>query len=193
MANIAGPAYPLTGGNCPHPDSLAGSRRQDQVARTGRARRRQLRRHSAKRWLDATIRMGAIFWLVTGMLLPLIMHRYTNTQAATANTSWQRHPTARTTSLQISAGIPAASLTAEPLLPTATASPSPTATPTPTPLPAHLIQATAWQATLDQAAMFSHATQTQAAGQYAATQTALPPILTANALDRAATSTAVVR
>jgi hypothetical protein len=192
MANIAGPAYPLTGGNCPHPDGHAGSRHQEQVARNGRARRRQLRRHSAKRWLDGTIRMGAIFWLVAGMLLPLIMHRYTNTQAAPAISGWQRHPTAHITSPQIAAGIHAASPTTEPLLPTATASPTPTATPTPTPLPAHLIQATAWQATLDQAAVFSHATQTQAAGQYSATQTALPPILTANALDRAATSTAAV-
>jgi hypothetical protein len=72
-------------------------------------------------------------------------------------------------------------------------SPPPTSTPTPTPtatpLPAHLLQAAAWQATLEQAAAASHATQTLVAGNYAATQAALPPTLTAMAQERQATAT----
>ena len=81
----------------------------------------------------------------------------------------------------------------------ATANPTPTETPTPaasatptasaTPLPARLQEATAWQATLEQAAADSHATQTLVAGNYAATQTALPPTLTAMAQERQATAT----
>lgn len=71
--------------------------------------------------------------------------------------------------------------------PTATSTPTPTATATP--LPAHLQQATAWQATLDQAVVASHATQTLVADNYEATQTALPPTLTAMAQERQATAT----
>jgi hypothetical protein len=74
-----------------------------------------------------------------------------------------------------------------------TATPTPAATSTPaataTPLPAHLLQATAWQATLEQAAAASHATQTLVASNYAATRTALPPTLTAMAQSRQATAT----
>jgi hypothetical protein len=75
--------------------------------------------------------------------------------------------------------------------PTETSTPAATYTPTatPTPLPAHLQQATAWQATVEQAAFNSHATQTMVAGNYAATQTALPPTLTAMAQNRQATAT----
>jgi hypothetical protein len=54
-----------------------------------------------------------------------------------------------------------------------------------------LLQATAWQATLDQAAAASHATQTLVAGNYAATQAALPPTLTAMAQERQATATQI--
>lgn len=74
---------------------------------------------------------------------------------------------------------------------TATPTPTPTPTATPTPLPPYLAQATAWQATLDQAAAASHATQTLVAANYAATQTALPPTLTAMAQDRQATATQI--
>jgi hypothetical protein len=74
-------------------------------------------------------------------------------------------------------------------LATASATTTPTPTATPTPLPPALLQATAWQATLDQAAAASHATQTLVADNYAATQTALPPTLTAMAQDRYATAT----
>jgi hypothetical protein len=77
------------------------------------------------------------------------------------------------------------------IIPTETPTPMATHTPTAsaTPLPAHLQQATAWQATVEQAAYDSHATQTLVAGNYAATQTALPPTLTAMAQQRQATAT----
>jgi hypothetical protein len=193
MANLAKTVQPLTRHNLAHSNGIIGSH-LSQADRTGWARRRQLQRQNRERWLARLIHLGAIGWLVMGMLLPLVMYRYSITQAAPANSNWQRHSAARKPgSTAISAGILAASPTLKTPLPTATASPSPTATPTATALPAHLLQATAWQATLDQAAIYSHATQTQAAGQYAATQTALPPVLTANALDRAATSTAAAR
>jgi hypothetical protein len=83
---------------------------------------------------------------------------------------------------------PTSGLTSTPSrTPTPTTTSTPTATATP--LPAHLLQATAWQATLQQAADNSHATQTLVAGNYAATQTALPPTLTAMAQSRQATAT----
>ena len=72
---------------------------------------------------------------------------------------------------------------------TPTITPSPTATSTATPLPNSLVTATAWQATLDQAITNSHAMQTQNVLKDAATQTALPPLLTAMASDRSAIAT----
>jgi hypothetical protein len=159
----------------------------------GRARRRQLRRQRRKRWLSQAVRVFALVWLLAGAVLPLLIHTYTNTQAASANpVSQGRAVMQMLPETAISAGYMAATPTWLPPTQTATATLFPTASPTSTPLPAGLIQATAWQATLDIAAGFSHATQTQAAGQYRATQTALPPILTANALDREATATAAV-
>jgi DNA-directed RNA polymerase subunit RPC12/RpoP len=62
-------------------------------------------------------------------------------------------------------------------------------TPTATPLPHNLVTATAWQATLDQAIANSHAMQTQNVLKDFATQTALPPLLTAMASDRNAIAT----
>lgn len=78
-----------------------------------------------------------------------------------------------------------------PMTPTLTSTPAPTSTPLPTetPLPQRLVAATAWQATLDQATIYSHATQTQAVANYSATQTALPYTVTAAATERAATAT----
>ncbi len=70
--------------------------------------------------------------------------------------------------------------------PTPTPSPTFTPAPTATPLPPSLVTATAWQEVYQRALINSHATQTQAAGSYAATQTALPPLLTAMAEERAA-------
>jgi hypothetical protein len=183
MALIEGQAYP---------NAVIASH-ADHAARTGRARRRQMRRQSRQSWVGGGVRLFAMIWLMVGMLLPAGMHRYTVTQAATINSKWQLHPAPLTGGTPVSEGPLTSSPTPMLPTPTSTASPSPTATPTATPLPAHLVQATAWQATLDLAADYSHATQTQAAGQYAATQTALPPVLTANALNRAATSTAAVR
>ncbi len=125
--------------------------------------------------------------------MPLLLYQYTNTHAQVASIeaygplhAIRIRQSESPSNTPYAAGLLLPSPTSPP--PTATATPTliPTATPTPTPLSARLVQATAWQATLDQAAAFSHATQTQAAGQYAATQTALPPILTANAIDRAA-------
>ena len=160
----------------------------------GRARRRQLRRQRRKHWLSGALRLFALLWLLSGALLPFVMHQYTNTKAATVESVSQEGSLGQ---LPVSTAIFAGEIAASPTssLPTRTATPTllPTATPTPTALPERLIQATAWQATLDQAAGFSHATQTQAAGQYAATQTALPAILTANAIERNATATAAVR
>ncbi|MEJ2709616.1 MAG: hypothetical protein P8074_18540 [Anaerolineales bacterium] len=72
---------------------------------------------------------------------------------------------------------------------TATITPSPTPTNTATPLPHSLVTATAWQATLDQAIANSHAMQTQNVLKDFATQTALPPLLTAMASDRNAIAT----
>jgi hypothetical protein len=72
---------------------------------------------------------------------------------------------------------------------TATITPSPTPTNTATPLPHNLVTATAWQATLDQAIANSHAMQTQNVLKDAATQTALPPLLTAMASNRNAIAT----
>lgn len=73
--------------------------------------------------------------------------------------------------------------------PTNTPEPTNTPTPTETPLPQRLVAATAWQATLDQATFYSHATQTQSVANYSATQTALPFTVTAAATERAATAT----
>jgi hypothetical protein len=72
---------------------------------------------------------------------------------------------------------------------TPTITPSPTPTNTATPLPHSLVTATAWQATLDQAIVNSHAMQTQNVLKDAATQTALPPLLTVMASDRSAIAT----
>lgn len=189
MTIVAEPAHPVAGKN-----RLPQQRQPGPLAYNGLARRRQQRRQDRKLWLGSALRLGASFWLMMGMLLPVIMHRYTNTQAAAQGFSLQQRPAGhKTYNLSVSASQPSPSPTLAVPVPTATATFVPTTTPTATPLPAHLIQATAWQATLEQAAVYSHATQTQAAGQYAATQTALPPILTANALDRAATATAGVR
>jgi hypothetical protein len=76
--------------------------------------------------------------------------------------------------------------------PTPTSSPAPTLTLTPTPSPSSTatsltesqVIATVWQATVDQAASFSHATQTQVVEKLSATQTSLPPTLTVMAQDR---------
>ena len=67
--------------------------------------------------------------------------------------------------------------------------PTYTATPTATSIPRKLAIATVWQATLDQAVARSYKIQTQNAEQYAATRTALPPVLTQNAIERAALAT----
>lgn len=72
---------------------------------------------------------------------------------------------------------------------TPTITPSPTPTNTATPLPQSLVTATAWQATLDQAIANSHTMQTQNVLKEAATQTALPPLLTSMASDRMANAT----
>jgi len=78
-----------------------------------------------------------------------------------------------------------------PPTPSPSSTPAPTRTPLPTetPLPQRLVAATAWQATLDQATFYSHATQTQSVTNYSATQTALPYTVTAAATERAATAT----
>ena len=78
---------------------------------------------------------------------------------------------------------------------TPTTTPTPIPTQTPTSLPQNLVTATAWQATLDQAIANSHAIQTQNVLKEAATQTALPPLLTSMAVDRmeGATQTAAVQ
>jgi hypothetical protein len=75
--------------------------------------------------------------------------------------------------------------------PTPVPSATPTAVPTSTPtrLPDHLVQATEWQNTLDQAISKSAALQTQYAQSYSATLTSLPPTLTAMAIERQATVT----
>jgi DNA-directed RNA polymerase subunit RPC12/RpoP len=72
---------------------------------------------------------------------------------------------------------------------TPTTTPTPLPTQTPTPLPQSLLTATAWQTTLDQAIVNSHAMQTQNVLKEAATQTALPPLLTAMAEDRISNAT----
>ena len=191
MAVIANSGYPTADRNRPGIDNDEPNRTRQAY---GQARRRQLRRQRRKRWLGGTLRLFALLWLLGGVLLPFAMHQYTNTQAAAVESVSQEGSLGQ---LPARTAVFAIEIAASPTfsLPTQTATPTllPTATPTPTALPKRLIQATAWQATLDQAAGFSHATQTQAAGQYAATQTALPAILTANAIERNATATAAVR
>jgi len=157
----------------------------------GRARRRQLIRQRRKRWFGDILRGFALVWLLCGAILPLVFYSYTISQAAQTEYPFKNHSTRpRLTDAPIYAIMQGPLPTT--LAPTFTETPTsmPTATPTPTPLPPILIQATAWQATLDTALGYSRATQTQAAGQYAATQTSLPPVLTANALERSVTATA---
>ena len=191
MAVIVGQGYPLNRRNRPSFDSGDTNRAREAY---GWARRRQLRRQRRKRWLGGAVRLFTILWLLAGALLPLMMHQYSITQAApVASLPQESQLEQLPANSVVPAGINAASPTSVPPTRTATPTTIPTATPTPTALPERLVQATAWQATLDQAAGFSHATQTQAAGQYAATQTALPAIITANALERNATATAAVR
>ena len=182
-----------------HPTSVRQTARYrpDPRIRHGAARQRQLRRQRRRRWLGGLTRGFALVWLLVGALLPMVMHSYSGTQAAPEAPGSQDHSRVeklpgidKLSHLAISAS--QSSTTSTPTH-TATPTPLPTATPTPTALPLRLRQATAWQATLDSAAGLSHATQTQAAGQYAATQTALPPILTANAIEREITATAAVR
>ena len=193
MAILAEPARVINGSTRSQPVILGGGVICHPTP-IGRARGRQLKRKNKKRWLGDVVRLFAASWLLFGMLMPVILYRSSITEAAPDNSTWtQRSAAPKTGSTAVSAGIPLLTPTLTTPIPTATATPAPTSAPTSTPLPAHLVQATAWQATLEMAASYSYATQTQAAGQYSATQTAIPPILTANALDRAATSTAATR
>jgi hypothetical protein len=96
MANLAKTVQPLTRHNLAHSNGIIGSH-LSQADRTGWARRRQLQRQNRERWLARLIRLGAIGWLVMGMLLPLVMYRYSITQAAPANSNWQRHSATRQT------------------------------------------------------------------------------------------------
>jgi hypothetical protein len=165
--------------------------RPDPRIRYGAARRRQGRRQRQRRWLGGLARGFALVWLLSGAMLPVMMHSYRVTQAAPVESPSQDHFRLEKLS-KVASSVEILPVTAAPTQ-TATPTPLPTATPTPTILPPILIQATAWQATLDTAEGLSHATQTQAAAQYATTQTALPPILTANAVERENTATAAVR
>ena len=74
-------------------------------------------------------------------------------------------------------------------MPTLTPTPTPSPSPTAIPLTETQVIATAWQATVEQAASFSHATQTQVIEKFSATQTSLPPTLTVMAQDRDAAAT----
>jgi predicted RNA-binding Zn-ribbon protein involved in translation (DUF1610 family) len=149
-----------------------------EAARTGAARLRRERRRKRKRLAlpMALIAMAAVF-----MALLLYPPGAMGREAGVDGVDPYNASAAPTL-----AALPSASNT-----PVATATPTMIATPTatPTPLPPNLAQATAWQATLEQAAADSHATQTLVAGNYAATQTALPPTLTAMAQERQATAT----
>jgi len=193
MSVIAEPAYPTPRRK---QTSTAAEEHSDSIhlRRSGRARQRQLWRQKRNRWLGGMARVLTSLWLIMGAFFPVIFYGYTSTRAAPSHpASPGRMANKNTSGTVLSIAQPSVTPTPEPQMPTATFYPSPTATQTATPLPPSLIQATAWQATLEQAAAFSYATQTQASGQYAATQTALPPILTANALERAATATAVAK
>jgi hypothetical protein len=162
------------------------------AARVRRERRRKRRRAALPL---ALIGLAAVF------LALLVYPRGAMGQSGSDGQGAYASPYAATKmpAATFSAGEPAerqAALTRDPngvSTPTPTQTPTPAATTTPsataTPLPAHLLQATAWQATLEQAAADSHATQTLVAGNYAATQTALPPTLTAMAQARQATAT----
>jgi hypothetical protein len=157
----------------------------------GAARMRRERRLKRKRMALPMVLIG-----LTAVFLALLVYPHavkgesTSEQVETAVSEMAKpitvvqaaYPIATDTSAQPATMTPIPSQT-----PTTTATPTPTATATP--LPAHLQQATAWQATLEQAAAASHATQTLVAGNYEATQTALPPILTAMAQERQATAT----
>ncbi len=77
----------------------------------------------------------------------------------------------------------------DPPLPTSTWLP----TATPSPLPPSLVQATAWQSTIDAAAAASHLQQTADASRYQATQTAISARFTAVASSRQFTPTCTIQ
>jgi hypothetical protein len=149
----------------------------------GAARLRQKRRQSWRRW--GAVPLGILALTVIGLALlfqPVAVMGQPSMAEAPASLPATVCPWP-TRGLCYSP-TPTSTATSFPPTPTPTFTPSPTATP----IPPSLVTATAWQEVLEQALSNSRATQTRAAGSYAATQTALPPLLTAMAQDRAATA-----
>jgi hypothetical protein len=161
----------------------------------GAARLRRERRRKRRRAALPLALMGLAAVFLALMVYPRVVlgQSGSDTQGADFSSSTAAEMQAEKISLDEAAARQASPAYNPASTPTSTATPTPDATSTPTatatPLPAHLLLATAWQATLEQAAADSHATQTLVAGNYAATQTALPPTLTAMAHSRQATAT----
>ena len=155
-----------------------------EVPRMGAARLRRQRRRAMRR--PVSILSGILLVVLVGLALisPGVVQGHTNLPDELASTS-----------SKIQADIsPARTATPTRLsspAPTLTSTPTPTPTPSPTAisLTESQVIATAWQATVEQAASFSHATQTQVIEKFSATQTSLPPTLTVMALDREAVAT----
>jgi len=156
------------------------------VQSLGAARvRRERRRSRQARNIPAAVKFLGVFLLVGVVLLfPFVAKgspaEMEFAEAEDSITTLEVNiPTATALPAQIS------------VTPSPTRTPVPTYTPSPTatPLPPGLVAATAWQATLDQATFYSHATQTESVANYSATQTSLPYTVTAAATERAATAT----
>lgn len=160
----------------------------------GAAQARQLQRHY-KKSQRRVVTLG--FLLIALSLLVLATPLFNPLVRAIASSAEDLFVvsqafTPQATQLPLATLPPPATATATPTataLPPATSTPAPSLTPTATQLPPELVVATAWQATLDRAVVRSHAMQTANAIEYRATQTALPPILTAMAEERSVVAT----
>ena len=156
------------------------------VPSMGAARARRERRRSRQaRNIPATVKFLGILLLVGAVLLFPFVAKGSPGEMEFAEVEGSL------TTLEINIPTASALPTQISVTPSPTYTPAPTFTPSPTatPLPPGLVAATAWQATLDQATYYSHATQTVSVANYSATQTSLPYTVTAAATERAATAT----
>jgi hypothetical protein len=156
------------------------------VQSLGAARARRERRKSRQeRNIPVAVKFLGVFLLVGAVLLFPFVAKGSPAEMEFAGA--QDSITIMETTIQATSPLPT-QISATPS-PTNTPTPTPTPSPTATPLPPGLVAATAWQATLDQATFYSHATQTVSVANYSATLTSLPYTVTAAATERAATAT----